>query len=289
MSVLLGGTVSVAGLPAYAQVAAEPSGEDVVSLKNGGMIRGKVLEVIPDESVTVESAATGERKTFPWAEVAGVERAGAPAAAEDPIAAEPPPAAGTRLHIETTRPADVQLFEITGETIATGYVSGGGTATIRGIHYRPVCTSPCDKVVDGSQGQSFFFGGPGVTTSKRFALLGQPGDLTAKVKPGRRGLRTGGVITMSVGFALAVAGGVLFAFAKPRDRYEVNDMNEFVKVEGGDPNYVPAVAVLVSGLALVAGGIAMYVVGRTRFDFQQRGLGKKGRLRLNAGGLTAQF
>ncbi|MDC0667864.1 hypothetical protein [Nannocystis radixulma] len=27
----------------------------------------------------------------------------------------------------------------------------------------------------------------------------------------------------------------------------------------------------------------------TRFEFQPRGLGKKGRLRLNAGGLTARF
>jgi hypothetical protein len=51
-----------------------------------------------------------------------------------------------------------------------------------------VCVAPCDLVVDGSRGQSFFFDGKRVTKSKEFSLSEYRGDVVARVRPGRPGL-----------------------------------------------------------------------------------------------------
>lgn len=277
LSTLLGLSLVFGGLPVHASSAEEPAAADTVNLKNGGMIRGKLVEVIPDVSVTIVSAASGESKTFPWAEVAGIDRASdAPAAPE----AAPAPAqerpAGPRLHIEPTRDTRVDLFEITAEVVASGY-----NTTVRGIAYRPVCTSPCDDIIDGARGQSFFFGGDGVTTSPRFTLSGYSGDVVASVKPGRRGLRVGGLLAASFGAAGVITGGTLFAVANIRStRTTVDEMGGLVTTTT-KPNYAPATAILVTGAALLVGGIVMYVLGRTTFKLSQRGIGK--RLRLRAG------
>lgn len=281
LSTLLGLSLIFGGLPVHARSAEQPAAADTVNLKNGGMIRGQLVEVVPDVSVTIVSAASGERKTFPWAEVAGIERASDTPAA--PVSEpEPAPApvqerpAGPRLHIEPTRPARVDLFEITAEVVASGY-----NTTVRGIAYRPVCTSPCDDIIDGTRGQSFFFGGDGVTTSQRFTLSGYSGDVVASVKPGRRGLRVGGLIAASFGAAGVITGGTLFAVANiGNTRTTVDEMGGLVTTTT-KPNYTPATAILVTGAALLVGGIVMYVLGRTTFKLSQRGIGK--RLRLRAG------
>lgn len=291
----LSGSISLIGLPVRAQEAAEPGAVDVVNLKNGGMIRGTILELLPNESVTIESAATGERKTFPWDEVASVERAGQTGGEAGPPLEAPPPVAepvdvGPRVFVETSRPADVKLFEVTGEMVATGVVSGGGTATMHGIQYRTVCTAPCGVAVDGSRGQPFFFGGSGVTASNRFSLAGYSGDVVARVKPGRPGLRVGGLVAMVLGASGLVVGGTLFAFAKPTPQLEFDDMGNIIDSPEPEPNYVPAVAALVGGLALLGGGIAMFILGKTRFELQPRGMALGRRVRVHAGaGLTARF
>ena len=288
LSSCLGASLTLVGLPARAQepapvgpaaptTAATAPGEDIVTLKNGGMIRGRILEVIPDQSVTIVSAASGESKTFPWAEVASHQRGGepAPVAAPAPAAApvqEPQRPLGPRLHIEPSRDVTVDLFEITAEIVAHG-----ANTTVRGIAYRPVCKSPCDAVIDAGNGQSFFFGGDGVTTSRRFTLLDQGNDVVAHVKPGRRGLRFGGLAMLSIGAAGILTGGVLFAFAgrKPLTRYD--DMGQPIEAEF-KPNYTPATALLVTGAALLIGGIVMYVMGRTTFKLSPRGSSLRGRL-----------
>ncbi len=288
LSALLGLALIFPAAPGYARSTADDTDDtaqaaeavDTVNLKNGGMIRGTLVEVVPDVSVTILSAASGERKTFPWTEVAGIERASDTPRAPAPAPAPPPePYAGPgapRLHIEPTRDTRVDLFEITAEVVAHGY-----NTTVRGIAYRPVCTSPCGDIIDGTRGQSFFFGGDGVTTSQRFTLSGQSGDLVASVKPGRRGLRVGGLLAASFGAAGVVVGGTLFAVANIRsDRTSFDDMGNLVTTHTR-PNYTPAAAILATGAAMLIGGIVMYVLGRTTYKFSQRGIGK--RLRLRAG------
>lgn len=268
-------TLFFASLPAHAQpaeAAAAPAEQpgDRVHLVNGGMVQGSILEVLPNDSLTIVSAATGDRKSFAWAEIAAYEQGGqrveigavmaaAPAPREEPAQAQ-----GPRLHIESTKPASVHLYEITGEMIAHG-----ANVTVHGIQYRPVCAAPCGKVIDTSGGSSYFFGGEGLTTSNRFNLTDARGDVTAVVKPGRKGLRIGGIITMSVGISLMAVGAALFYFAKADSESDSIIFDRPAR----PPNYGPAAGVLVGGAAALAGGIVMMVLGKTRFQLKTGGLG----------------
>ena len=51
-----------------------------------------------------------------------------------------------RLHIKLTRPADLKLYEVTSHGFSSGTSS-------------PVCAAPCDRIIDGRRGQSFYFNG----------------------------------------------------------------------------------------------------------------------------------
>ncbi|WAS95780.1 hypothetical protein [Nannocystis punicea] len=269
-------TLFSASFPVHAQpveAAAAPAEQpaDRVQLRNGGMVQGSILEVLPNDSLTIVSAATGDRKTFSWSEIAAYEQGGqrvelgavaspAPVAREEPA----PQVYGPRLHIETTKPANVQLYEITGEMIAHG-----ANVTVHGISYRSVCSAPCGSVIDTSRGSSFFFGGDGLTTSNRFNLADARGDVTATVKPGRRGLRIGGIVTMSVGISLMAVGGAMILIANNNAKRDAI----FDDKPREDPKYGAPVGVIVAGAAALAGGIAMLVLGKTRFKLKTGGLG----------------
>jgi hypothetical protein len=125
------------------------SAPDIVRLKNGGLVRGSISELVPGESVTVITL-TGESRKFDMNEVSY-----AGSVANDPGAAEPaPPAAATneakpadkarpyvtveateaRLHLVSDPPGlvfarqDASAFS--GDRKATGYAR--------------LCAAPCD-------------------------------------------------------------------------------------------------------------------------------------------------
>ena len=282
--------IALGGLPARAQdplatvepaepaAPAAPSSADAVELRNGGVLRGTILEVLPDDSLTIESATTGERKTYPWSEVAAFERSGArtdvvPRAEPKPSKTKPEadePEVGQgvpRLHIETSRPVNLQVYQVTSDMVATA-----GNVTIVGMTYRPVCVAPCDRPIDGSQGHSFFFGGDGMTASRRFTLSGYSGDLTAQVKPGRKGLFVGGIIMASISPAV-IGGGAAWMLIEnlTATTTSIDPMTgEFTEVRGS-PNYAGGAALIAVGAAMLAGGIVMAVLGRTRFKLVPRG------------------
>lgn len=281
--------IALGGLPVQAQdplatldpaaetasAPAAPTSADAVELRNGGLLRGTILEVLPDDSLTIESATTGERKTFPWSEIAGYERAGTrtdvvPRAAPKPAKAKPDePEEGPgvpTLHVETSRPVNLQVFQVTSDMVAAG-----AGVTIVGMAYRPICSAPCDRAIDGSQGHSFFFGGDGVTASRRFTLSGYSGNLTAEVKPGRKGLLVGGIVLASISPAVIGGGLAWMLFAKLNATTTGIDplTGEFTEVRG-TPNYAGPAALIAVGGAMLVGGIVMAVLGRTRFKLVPR-------------------
>ena len=258
---------------------------DVVNLKNGGMVLGQIVEILPGDSLTMVSTA-GDHKRFSWAELASYERDGVrteipaepaePAVAadrEDPPEPIQPRSGAPRLHIELTRPADLKLYEVTGEFSGFNY-RGFSTGTTS----RPVCVAPCDQVVDGRQGQSFFFNGDGVVKSRDFSLSDYGGDVMARVRPGRSGLRVGGIVVMALGGAGLAGGAFLLLTAKNGIRQEYDDMNRPLPL--AQPNYVPATALLISGALVVAGGLAMLLLSRTQVRFSQRTAAARRRLGL---------
>ncbi len=162
---------------------------------------------------------------------------------------------GPRVHIERSRDVPVSLYEVRGEFAAVG-----SAGTVQGVAYGSVCGAPCDRVVDGSEGQSFFLATQGrnggvAVASKRFTLADQRGDLTIRVKPGRVGLRFGGLMMTSFGLTGAVLGPSLLGVGRAMDQ----------------PSYIrPGIALTVAGIPLAAVGIVMTVLGRTRFEMVDR-------------------
>ena len=282
------------GLPVQAHALAPPGSptaaatavRDVVNLKSGGMVLGQIVEILPGDSLTMVSTA-GDHKRFSWAELASYERNGVrtdvpaepavPVAApanrndpQEPIQLRP---GAPRLHIELTRPADLKLYEVTGEFSGFNY-RGFSTGTTS----RPVCVAPCDQVVDGRQGQSFFFNGDGVVKSRDFSLSDYGGDVVARVKPGSSGLRVGGIVVMSLGGVGLASGAFLLLTAKNGIHQEYDDMNQPLPL--ARPNYVPATALLISGALVVAGGLTMLLLSRTKVRWSQRTAAARRRLGL---------
>jgi hypothetical protein len=153
-----------AGADATAGAAADP---DVVRLKNGGMLRGKISELIPGDTVTIVTV-TGKTREIKMSEVdyAGpaakdpqgtaaekpvAEKANEKTAAEDDsedVAAsnkEGKPQSyvtvhgkEARLHVVSTEPG-ITLHRQASAAFATG---GGVSAFATG--YERMCTAPCD-------------------------------------------------------------------------------------------------------------------------------------------------
>lgn len=263
--------------------ATSTAARDVVNLSNGGMVLGQIVEILPGDSLTMVSTA-GDHKHFVWAELASYERNGvrtevpavpaAPAAVPyaPPEAIQPGPGA-PRLHIELTRPADLKLYEVTSEFSGFDY-RGFSTGTTSS----PVCVAPCDQVVDGRRGQSFFFNGDHVLKSRQFSLSEHSGDVVARVKPGRPARRVGGIIGLALGGAGLGTAALLYWSAK-RSADAENEFREETDPRA-EPNYKPATALLITGAIVAAGGLVMLLLSGTRVTWSKRTAAAKRRLGL---------
>ncbi len=75
--------------------AQEEEPVDTVYFTNGGFVRGRIVELIPEDHVTIMVTGTGETKTIPWKEIRKVS-ADVPAGAVN----RAPPPRPTPAHIE---------------------------------------------------------------------------------------------------------------------------------------------------------------------------------------------
>src|SRR5437016_6284057 len=60
--------------PRGAAAAAGDAGADEVSLKNGGIVRGTVVELEPGDHVTVQVLGASKPRVISWVQVADVDR-----------------------------------------------------------------------------------------------------------------------------------------------------------------------------------------------------------------------
>ena len=177
-------------------VASAPTGRaDAVYLRSGGMVRGRVHEIIPGHHVTATLEVTGETRVIPWAEIDRVVLGDATALPPPPgasilasSAASAPPMAGPRAHVHISTPKTVQLFRRPAGT--TGWTNA--------------CASPCD--IDLPLGDDYRVTGSGVAQSKEFHLQGAPGErLEIVVDPtSASGLVAGGLLAGTGAFAMYV-------------------------------------------------------------------------------------
>lgn len=128
---------------------------------------------------------------------------------------------------------------------------------------RPVCEAPCDQIIDGRAGQRFFFGGRGVSPSKRFQLGDEHGDLTVRVNPGSSALRGGGIALTVVGSVAALVGlSLLLTDAV------LNASSSSPRLRGFD---IAGVVTTAAGLPILAGGVVMLTMSSTTYSFLRSG------------------
>jgi len=222
-------------------------GADELVLKNGGMMRGDVVEMIPGSHVVIVVA--GESRTIPWAEVERVDRN---KHTPKPIEVAPSPSipptipTGVRVHLDVRRGKTVELQRLVGGLYASGY-----GMTVSGMSWNTVCASPCDRVIDTSGGQAFVLGNNPFVFSRKFRLENRRGTVRIDVKPGSGTLIAFGIIFTGIGGGLAIGGPLLLA------------------VSGSTPSFrTPGIILTAVGLPMLAVGIPMLVFGRTRYKFR---------------------
>jgi hypothetical protein len=177
---------------APAPVAAPAVGRDVIYLKNGGLLRGTLIDVIPNSHARIQ-LETGEIATVEWSEINRIDHASTTPQAPPQVDAPRPPSApeappsqalagpSKRLlvHIETTG-QDLYLLADTGH------------------EWERVCSAPCDKWLSGDV--NYKLAGPSVRQSKPFYLQGENGDrVILDVNTASSGIFVLGVVGTVVG------------------------------------------------------------------------------------------
>lgn len=150
--------------PGEARVA--PAAPDAVKLRNGGLLRGTISELIPGKSVVLITAA-GEVRTIAMDEVEYAGPASGMAAPPTPSRAS---SAGPKLELKATRPG-VTFHRRTSSAVTTGAavsVTSQGSFGVSpfsatGATYAPLCLAPCALSVEPGTyylGLSFEDGNP---------------------------------------------------------------------------------------------------------------------------------
>lgn len=262
--------IAVFLLAGSAWAAEDPvrAGDDEIALKNGGMVRGTVIEIDPPKQVTVLIDATGERRMIPWREVGQVERGkylpGGHATADSQ-------ASGAVASSSSS-------FPDKGDKGLVRLHLAGGPAPLNLFLSRPVadqdevvCTAPCDREVDGRAGQEFYVGGEGLVRTDRFNLLGREGALEMQVRAGNRTARRLGLAGSITGAALVSAGLLVLSVAATPNGDEqngrVNDLNLTTAQRRG-MRWGGGAAVVV-GAALAATGLYEFFHNRTSFEVSE--------------------
>jgi hypothetical protein len=278
---MLAASLVALGLSMGAARADEP-GQDEVTLKNGGSIRGTIVSSEPGTSVKIIEVGQTQPRVIPWSQVSDVEKGKyAPKTATQPGPAGPgyvaPPAPPpqpqpeehqpklgdpgvVRLHIETPIPATVieHRYALIGTYRGYGLVLHGE---------RNVCSSPCDKIIDGSQGSEFRLADNDFPSGGSWSLATMKGDVTLRVEPGSKPKRTGGGWMLALGTTAAVTGALVLPFGQIATTTDANTGKDLPV-----PNYPvrnAGIGLLVGGVAVLGVGIALVVTGATNVTLTQ--------------------
>lgn len=132
------------------------------------------------------------------------------------------------------------------------------------ILVRTACVAPCDKVVEGRKGQSFFVGAPGMMPSRGFGLESYHDDLTVHVDGGSMAARQGGYLASALGGVAMAGGGIMLAFGYGGSDSRLSDGKI---VEGRNPALTTGGFVAIgAGAAVLATGIVLVATNSTSIE-----------------------
>lgn len=186
------------------------AGTDIIHLKNGGMLRGTIVDAIPGSHARIQ-LPTGEIAMVQWSEIARIENGARPPTPtpEPPSTAwkppppppptpGPPPITGPTLlvHIDSPRPVRLEHYDPARS------------------NWDELCNSPCDMQVPVEG--DYRIAGVGVKASNRFAMTGKAGDrIVIDVNPASKGWFAAGIVgggvgllTISVGLYVVLVGAI---------------------------------------------------------------------------------
>jgi hypothetical protein len=217
-----------------AAAASRPAGDDIVHTKNGGLLRGTIIEVLPDVQARIQ-LATGEIATVPWSQVDRIEHMAAPSAPASAAAPSDNAAAKSEVWVHLEAPDGVLLQQdVTNDD-----------------NWRTVCAAPCDKLLP----TAFYYRvtGGGIRSSADFVLRGSPGTRERLVVDGAsKSALVLGIIGLSAG-GLSVYIGLFVA--------AIGASAGLVDGGGSSGSNATGVglAMLGIGVLAVAGGLALVV------------------------------
>ena len=227
---------------------------DSVHLRNGGLYRGRVTEIVPGDHVTVV-IDKGETKRVPWAEIDRVIVASTampapptPGAAAPATAPLPAPMVGPRARVHVTSPRNVILYRR----------PAGSTAWVQ------ACTSPCNQELP--IGDMYRVTGNGVSASKEFRLDASPGStVDIAIDPPSTGgmvlggfLAGGGATAAYVGMLMALVGAAeandsCYTFSGSSDGYCEKRKSDAEDVRNG------GLIAMGVGAVMTVGGILIFL------------------------------
>jgi hypothetical protein len=220
-----------------AAAATRPAGDDIVHTKNGGLLRGTIIEVLPDVQARIQ-LATGEIATVPWSQVDRIEHMAAPSAPASAAGPSDNAAPKSEVWVHLEAPDGVLLQQdVTNDD-----------------NWRTVCAAPCDKLLP----TAFYYRvtGGGIRSSADFVLRGSPGTRERLVVDGAsKSALVLGIIGLSAGGLAAYIG--LFVAAAGASAGLVSDGDGG---SGGSSNAAGVgLAMLGIGVLAAAGGLALVV------------------------------
>jgi hypothetical protein len=195
------------GTLAFSSVALAAEPDTIVTLKNGDMARGTLIEKTTGDHVTIQ-LPSGESRTFPWADVASVApiTASPPVAPPPPVAPAPPvaPPPGAIVHLESDDPkASVARLAGRGQgSFTTG--NGYGSMTLEVLDM--VCHAPCGRFVPAG---SYRISGEGLMDTDEFGVP-DSGELTVHAHMASRVRHNGGRFALFVGIPFLIGGATMF-------------------------------------------------------------------------------
>jgi hypothetical protein len=180
-----------------------PVGQDVIRMKNGGILRGTIIDAIPDAQARIQ-LATGEIATVPWGEIAGIEHAGARPGAPAP---PPPPPPSTGPYVPQGGPPPPRAPR--SNALVWVHIEGSDTARLdidrnSDGNWQNACHSPCDIALPVSA--DYRIAGGMIRQSGIFQLHGRQGEhVTVMVNGGSTGWLVLGIVVVPVAGLVALS------------------------------------------------------------------------------------
>jgi hypothetical protein len=207
-------------------------GPDIIFLKNGGVVRGTIVEAVPDRTARIQ-LVTGEIWSIAWTYVDHVVTGASAAAAPAPA---PPVPSGPMVQLHVDSPRNVEII---------GHPGGNA-------EWIPMCTGACDKAVPA--GWEYQARGADLRASSPFVLKAAPGGTaTVHVDPGSKSSFTLGIVGVCVGGPISLVG--LMVTAIGASGHITQTVNGVTTTQPVSPSTLPV------GLGILGVGVAVVVAG----------------------------